>query len=244
MRLTVFLLLVLECKLAPQVPDIHTITDEFTDCVYVNSFRYMNGGTKQSKSAPGKIVHFKGRRMLLCFHGHASARAPCVPLACLRASPNLCDKATQASRSPQGCDWSANYIPTGVTLPVSRPIIPAETKEDFKKNEYGPRRRTLGGRGPKNMTAFITRHWQSTRTHRWPAIPGKRSRLTSVCRSTTTQSCGGGSGTNLSARERHIVHCVCGEHDWEKINKQSMATATPTKKACLRSSSTKKRYSA
>ena len=46
-------------------------------------------------------------------------------------------------------DWSANYILSGVTFPVSCPIIPAETKEDFKKNEYGPRRRTLGGRGPK-----------------------------------------------------------------------------------------------
>ena len=36
-----------------------------------------------------------------------------------------------------------------------------------------------------------------------------------------------------------IVHCVCREHDWEKVNKQSTTTATPTKKASLRSSSTK-----
>ena len=57
-------------------------------------------------------------------------RASCVlayPLlrACMRPI-FLSDKDTQASRSPQGCDWSANYILSGVTFPVSCAMIPAE----------------------------------------------------------------------------------------------------------------------
>ena len=66
-------------------------------------------------------------------------RAPCVlaypllracvpPLACLRASANFSNYPTKLRKphaASQGCDWSANYILSGVTFPVSCPIIPA-----------------------------------------------------------------------------------------------------------------------